>query len=262
MKKRLLNIVTALTAALTLAGCQVIEDFWAELEDRTELEGQEQTSEQDNNPEDSLSSEASEDNLASADDVDFIQEVNDNVPEFTAEDLGDGEPYEDFTPLDDLGRVGPAQALIEPQLFPDPDEERESISHVKPSGWQSIELDFVDGGWLYNRSHLIGWQLTGQNDLEENLMTGTRQFNVDGMLPVENWVKDTVEDGQPVIYRVTPDFHGDELVARGLQMEGQSILDEGQTLQFNLYIANQQDGVVIDYATGEAEPEPEMEDAA
>lgn len=256
MKKRLLHFVTALTATLTLAGCQVIEDFWAELEDRTELgeqelEGQEQGDDS-----------ASEDSLASADDMDFVQEVNNNVPEFTAEDLRDGEPYEDFTPLDDLGRVGPAQALIEPQLFPDPDEERESISHVKPSGWQSIELDFVDGGWLYNRSHLIGWQLTGQNDLEENLLTGTRQFNVEGMLPVENWVRETVEDGQPVIYRVTPDFQGDELVARGLQMEGQSILDEGQTLQFNLYIANQQDGVVIDYATGEAEPEPEMEDAA
>ena len=130
-----------------------------------------------------------------------------------------------------------------------PTEDRKSISHIKPSGWKSAKYDHVDGKYLYNRSHLIGFQLTGENDNEKNLITGTRYMNVDGMLPFENQVDDYVDaTGHHVMLRVTPIFDGNNLVASGVQMEAQSVEDDA--LSFNVYCYNVQPGVEIDYATG------------
>jgi hypothetical protein len=131
-----------------------------------------------------------------------------------------------------------------------PTEERESISSVEPTGWINVEYD---GGYLYNRCHLIGFQLTGENANEKNLITGTRFMNVEGMLPFENLVADYINETlNHVLYRVTPDFQGDELVARGVQMEAYSIEDNGEGVCFNIYVYNIQPGVGIDYSTGES----------
>ena len=133
-----------------------------------------------------------------------------------------------------------------------PTEKRGSISKVKPSGWQISKYDFVDGKYLYNRCHLIGYQLTAENANEKNLITGTRYLNVDGMLPFENLVADYVkETDNHVLYRVTPAFVGSELVARGVEMEAYSVEDEGRGVCFHVYCYNVQPGVEIDYATGE-----------
>ena len=136
-----------------------------------------------------------------------------------------------------------------------PTEDRESISSVKPSGWQTAKYDteLVDGGYLYNRCHLIGFQLTGENANEENLITGTRYLNVEGMLPFENLVADYVkETGNHVLYRVTPVFSGTELVARGVELEALSVEDGGEGVCFHVYCYNNQPGIAIDYATGES----------
>ncbi len=174
--------------------------------------------------------------------------IHDNLPEFSEEDMTT-RAYENYAPLDALGRCGYAMACIGPELMPT--EERGSIGQVKPSGWQTAKYDFVDGKYLYNRCHLIGYQLTGENANELNLITGTRYLNVEGMLPFENMVADYIkETGNHVLYRVTPVFDGDHLVARGVQMEAWSVEDEGAGICFNVYAYNNQPGVVIDYATG------------
>lgn len=132
-----------------------------------------------------------------------------------------------------------------------PTEDRESISEVKPTGWINNSYDCVDGGYLYNRCHLIGFQLAGENANEQNLITGTRSMNVDGMLPFENMVADYVkETGNHVLYRVSPIFEGNNLVASGVLMEAQSVEDNGEGIQFCVYCYNVQDGITIDYATG------------
>ena len=134
-----------------------------------------------------------------------------------------------------------------------PTEERESISSVKPSGWQSVKYDIVDGKYLYNRCHLIGFQLTGENANKYNLITGTRYMNVDGMLPFENMVADYVkETGNHVLYRVTPIFDGNNLVASGAILEAYSVEDRGEGVCFNVYVYNAQPGITINYATGES----------
>ncbi len=138
-----------------------------------------------------------------------------------------------------------------------PTEPRESISHVKPSGWVQAEYDFVDGKSLYNRCHLIGFQLTGENANKQNLITGTRYMNVEGMLPFENMIADYIkETGNHVIYRVTPIYEGDNLVATGVLLEARSLEDFGEHLYFHVFIYNVQPGVIIDYATGESRPDP------
>lgn len=175
--------------------------------------------------------------------------VNGNLPYFTESDYTT-ESFETYSELDELGRCGVAYANICPELMPT--EDRESISSVTPTGWVNREYDFVDGGYLYNRCHLIGFQLAGENANERNLITGTRYLNIAGMLPFENEVADYVEaTGNHVLYRVTPDFEGDELVARGVLMEGWSVEDEGGGVCFCVYAYNIQPGVEIDYATGE-----------
>ena len=179
--------------------------------------------------------------------------INDNVPQFSEEDLVT-EAYEFYSDQDALGRCGYAMACVGTEIMPT--EERGSIGQVKPSGWQTVKYDFVDGKYLYNRCHLIGYQLTGENANEKNLITGTRYLNVEGMLPFENMIADYVkETGNHVIYRVTPVYEGDELVARGVTMEAWSVEDEGEGICFHVYAYNNQPGVLIDYATGESTAE-------
>ena len=192
-------------------------------------------------------------------------EVNDNQPEFTEEELTKVS-YEDYSELDELGRCQSAEACIGQDLMPT--EARESISSVKPTGWKNKSYDTVDGGYVYNRCHLIGFQLTGENANEENLITGTRYMNVEGMLPFEDEVAAYIkETDNHVMYRVTPVFEGDDLVASGVQMQAESVEDDGVGISFNVYVYNVQPYVVIDYKTGEnwegdeiAEPEGKWAD--
>ena len=176
--------------------------------------------------------------------------LEDNQPDFGPEDLTTNS-YESYSPLDSLGRCGVAIASVGTDLMPT--EERGSIGSVKPSGWQSVKYDCVDGKYLYNRCHLIGYQLSGENANRENLITGTRYLNVEGMLPFENMVADYVQETENhVLYRVTPLFSGENLVASGVQLEAMSVEDNGEGVCFNVYCYNVQPGVAIDYATGES----------
>ena len=176
--------------------------------------------------------------------------LQDNQPDFDWEDLT-LEPFETYSELDYLGRCGVAYANVCLDIMPT--EPRGDIGQVKPSGWQTVKYDCVDGKYLYNRCHLIGYQLAGENANKQNLITGTRYMNVEGMLPFENMVDSYVEETENhVLYRVTPVFEGENLVASGVQIEAFSVEDEGEGLCFNVYIYNVQPGVVIDYATGES----------
>lgn len=176
--------------------------------------------------------------------------LNNNEPEFEDQDITD-QAYEFYSELDALGRCGYAMACIGTELMPT--EDRGTIGQVKPSGWQTVKYDFVDGKYLYNRCHLIGFQLTGENANKCNLITGTRYLNVDGMLPFENMIADYVkETGNHVMYRVTPVYDDDNLVARGVQMEAISVEDNGEGICFHIYAYNIQPGVQIDYATGKS----------
>lgn len=174
----------------------------------------------------------------------------DGIPSFTA-DQYTAESYERYSELDALGRCGIAIACIGIDLMPT--EERDEIGSVTPSGWQSVKYDIVSGKYLYNRCHLIGFQLSGENANEKNLITGTRYLNVDGMLPFENMIADYVKETENhVLFRVTPMFWEDELVARGVRMEAYSIEDDGDGICFHVFVYNVQPGIVIDYATGES----------
>ena len=176
--------------------------------------------------------------------------VNENVPAFTEEDYVT-ESYEIYEDLDALNRCTMTVACIGRDLMPT--EDRGNIGQVKPTGWVTAKYDFVDGKYLYNRCHLIGFQLTGENANERNLITGTRYMNVDGMLPFENMVADYIkETGNHVLYRVIPIFDGDNLVADGVTMEAWSVEDNGEGICFYVYVYNVQPGVQIDYATGES----------
>lgn len=174
--------------------------------------------------------------------------LNNNQPEFTEEDFAK-DVFEDYSQLDYLGRCGPAFAKVGIETMPT--EERGEIGGVKPSGWQTVKYNNVDGKYLYNRCHLIGYQLTAENANEKNLITGTRYMNVQGMLPFENMVAEYVRDTKNhVLYRVTPIFEGENLVARGVQIEAKSIEDNGKAICFNVYVYNCQPGIIIDYHNG------------
>lgn len=176
-------------------------------------------------------------------------EINDNQPEFEDYELTT-ETFEEYSELDELGRCGTAEACVGEETMPT--EERGNISSVKPTGWKNKDYDNVDGGRLYNRCHLIGFQLTGENANEKNLITGTRYMNTEGMLPFENMVADYVhETDNHVLYRVTPIFDGDDLVASGVQMEAESVEDDGAGVCFNVYVYNVQPQITINYATGD-----------
>lgn len=176
--------------------------------------------------------------------------INDNDPDFTDADMTTTS-FESYGELDGLGRCTTAFANIGKDLMPA--EKRGPIGEVKPTGWQTAKYDNVDGKYLYNRCHLIGYQLTGENANEKNLITGTRYLNVDGMLPFENMVADYIkETNNHVLYRVTPVFSGDNLVASGVHMEAKSVEDNGDGVLFNVYCFNAQPGIAIDYATGDS----------
>ncbi|MEE0959016.1 MAG: DNA/RNA non-specific endonuclease [Lachnospiraceae bacterium] len=176
--------------------------------------------------------------------------VNNNVPFFDATQYN-SQAFETYSELDTLGRCGVAFANVGKEIMPT--GERGSIGSVKPTGWHTVKYDNVDGKYLYNRCHLIGYQLSGENANKQNLITGTRYMNVDGMLPFENMVADYVkETNNHVLYRVTPVFDGNNLVAGGVLMEAQSIEDDGSGVKFCVYCYNIQPGISIDYATGDS----------
>lgn len=177
--------------------------------------------------------------------------INDNEPEFEANDFST-EAFENYSELDDLGRCGVAYANICQEIMPT--EKRGAIGMVKPSGWHTVKYpELIKDRYLYNRCHLIGFQLAGENANTKNLITGTRYLNVDGMLPFEDEVADYVkETDNHVLYRVTPVFDGDNLVASGVQMEAESVEDDGAGVKFNVFCYNIQPGIGIDYATGDS----------
>lgn len=176
--------------------------------------------------------------------------VNGNIPDLIYEKVPES-GYEYYGALDNLGRCTVAYARVGIDTIPK--TERGTIGAVKPSGWHTVKYDIVDGKYLYNRCHLIGYQLTAENANTRNLITGTRYLNVVGMLPFENMVADYIKETRnTVLYRVTPDFEGDELLARGVQIEAYSVEDKGDGICFNVYCFNVQPGIEIDYATGES----------
>ena len=205
-------------------------------------------------------------NLAKADSADLaaIPEytgsaytvLNDNIPDFPEEDFTE-ESFETYSDMDSLGRCGVAYANIGEDLMPT--IKRGSIGQVKPSGWHTVKYDSVDGKYLYNRCHLIGYQLTAENANEKNLITGTRYLNTEGMLPFENMVADYIkETGNHVLYRVTPMFDGNNLVATGVQMEAESVEDKGDGILYNVFCYNVQPGITIDYKTGDSSESGDM----
>lgn len=176
--------------------------------------------------------------------------INDNIPFFTDSDMTT-KSFEKYSNLDSLGRCGVAYACVGQDIMPT--TERGAIGQVKPSGWHTVKYDNVDGKYLYNRCHLIGYQLSAENANEKNLITGTRYLNIDGMLEYENEVADYVKrTNNHVLYRVTPMFNGDELVCRGLLMEAFSVEDNGKGVKFNIYCYNVQPDIEIDYKTGDS----------
>ena len=187
--------------------------------------------------------------------------VNGNVPRFSDEEKKTAAAFENYSDLDALGRCGVAFACVGKETMPT--EERGPIGSIKPSGWHSVKYDFVDGKYLYNRCHLIGYQLTAENANEKNLITGTRYLNTKGMLPFENMVADYVkETGNHVLYRVTPVFEGKNLVASGVYMEAYSVEDDGDGICFYVYVFNRQPGVKIDYLTGDSVADGTVESAS
>lgn len=178
-------------------------------------------------------------------------EINDNLPDFTEEDHTT-ESFEDYSELDSLGRCGVAFSCIGTELMPE--EERGEIGAIRPSGWHTVKYnDIIEDRYLYNRCHLIGYQLSGENSNEKNLITGTRYMNMQGMLPYENMVSEYVEHtGNHVLYRVTPIFEGNNLVASGVEMEAYSVEDKGKGVSFHVYCFNVQPGIEIDYTNGDS----------
>ncbi len=178
-------------------------------------------------------------------------EVNGNRPFFDNDDITT-EVFETYSDLDYLGRCGTAYANICKELMPT--EERGEIGMIKPTGWHTVKYpDKIEDLYLYNRGHMIGYQLSGENANEQNLLTITRYMNVEGMLPFENWVAEYVrETNNHVLYRVTPIFEGDNLVVNGVLMEAYSVEDNGSGVEFCVFVYNVQPGIEIDYRTGES----------
>ena len=176
-------------------------------------------------------------------------EINNNKPYFKEEEYITNS-FETYSELDSLGRCGVAYANISKETMPKEGEERESISSITPTGWKQEKYD---GEYLYNRCHLIGYQLSSENANECNLITGTRYFNVEGMLPFENEVADYIEknENNHVLYRVTPIFENDNLLAKGVEIEAYSVEDNGKGICFNVFVYNIQPGIDIDYRTGD-----------
>ena len=228
--KKILLIIINLILVVTLSGCSTAESKPAgtnNTNDKTQLITE---------------------NIPDYTDKIYV-EVNGNKAEFSDEDKKRTDAFEQYSDLDELGRCGVAYANICKELMPT--EKRGSIGMIKPSGWQLAKYDSVDGKYLYNRSHLIGFQLAGENANEKNLITGTRYFNVEGMLPFENEVAEYVkETNNHVLYRVTPVFKDTELVARGVKIEAYSVEDSGEGVEFNVFVYNVQPDITINYQDG------------
>ena len=192
------------------------------------------------------------DNIPSYDGVPYVA-VNGNIPYFSENEITDIS-FEHYEELDEFGRCTVAFASLGKDLMPT--EERGKIGQIKPTGWHTVKYDFVDGKYLYNRCHLIGFQLSGENANNKNLITGTRYMNTEGMLPFENMVADYIkETDNHVMYRVTPIFTEDNLLADGVLMEALSVEDNGDGICFNVFCYNVQPGVVINYASGKSKKE-------
>lgn len=229
MKKRIINILSVLLCILSLCSCSPTQEF---------ENGETET-------------------VAHYDSIAAVEEyssspyavINDNEPNFDLSEYSSS--FETYSELDRYGRCGVAFANISKDLMPT--QERGAIGSIKPTGWHTVKYDCVDGKYLYNRCHLIGYQLTAENANERNLITGTRYLNVDGMLQFENRVAEYINSsGNHVLYRVTPDFRNTELVARGVQIEAESLEDNGEGIKFNVYCYNVQPNIEIDYQTGES----------
>ena len=259
MKKRIVTLLTALALAASIAGCAASETSIKNTAPETGTETATVTVEETDTAGETETPEKEKEektgfSLSQVPDYDGKHpyvEINGNTPYFTKDELKQ-DTFETYADLDALGRCGVAYAKIGKELMPT--EERGEIGQVRPSGWHTAKYNgCVEGNYLYNRCHLIGFQLAGENANEKNLITGTRYLNVDGMLPFENMVADYVkETGNHVLYRVTPVFDGDNLVASGVLMEACSVEDNGDGVYFNVYCYNVQPGIIIDYATGES----------
>ena len=239
--KNLLAIILSLFLMFGATACDVVDQILAEIIDQTQ-----------NVPQIGSVGSVDLDLIGEYKGSPFIY-INDNVPIFTDQEKS-LPAREEYSELDILGRCGVVFAVCGKEIMPAPDEERGSISNVYPTGWKQNRYDssLVNGGWLYNRSHLIGWQLSAENANKRNLITGTRYFNVDGMLPFENMVADYIkETNNHVAYRVSPIFDGTNLLCHGVQMEAYSIQDNGDGVCFNVFVYNVQPGIEINYATGE-----------
>lgn len=254
VKYFLLSFVIAMS--LLMIGCSESEDI--STKEETVIDATEETSKnKDENEEKQtekteVSNESVEFSLSdipSFDNSPYVV-INNNIPFFADSDYIT-DAFETYSELDNLGRCGVAYANICQEIMPT--EKRGEIGSVKPTGWHTVKYDIVDGNYLYNRCHLIGYQLAGENANNKNLITGTRYMNVDGMLPFENMIADYVkETNHHVLYRVTPVFDGDNLVASGVLMEAYSVEDNGDGILFNVYCYNAQPGITIDYATGDS----------
>lgn len=245
---KILRFLMAFILCLSLVGCQQNDANDSQTSDNKNSTNVSQSSDIDDGREKGIKL----DNLPEYPGEPFVALYN-NVPDFDEKDKTT-KSFEKYSDLDSLGRCGVAYANIGQDIMPT--EKRGDISSVKPSGWinKKYDTDLVDGGYIYNRCHLIGHQLAGEDDNEKNLITGTRYFNVDGMLPFENMVCDYVkETNNHVLYRVTPIYDGDDLVAKGVQMEAYSVEDDGEGVMFNVFVYNVQPGITIDYATGDSQ---------
>lgn len=244
-----------LAATMTITGCGNSKTEELHEETQTEASVENDSTEATSEGEVSAESTPTESSSFSLTDIPAFSDspyavVNDNNPFFTDEELS-STSFESYSDLDSLGRCGVAYASVGKDIMPT--EKRGPIGHIKPSGWKTAKYDCVDGKYLFNRCHLIGFQLSAENDNEKNLITGTRYMNVDGMLPFENMVADYVkETGNHVQYRVTPIYEGNNLVASGVLMEAKSVEDAGDGILFNVYCYNNQPGVEINYTTGES----------
>ena len=250
--KKILALLLSLLMLFTLTACEE-EDVELALDVAIAvLEELEEYEDSDARPEYSGEGAESVEEIPEFTDAAYVA-VNDNVPFFLPEEIT-AESYEYYSELDDLGRCGVTVACIGVDIMPT--EDRGEIGSVKPTGWQSVKYDCVEGKYLYNRCHLIGFQLAGENANKKNLITGTRYLNIEGMLPFENLVADYVQETKNhVLYRVTPLFDGEDLVAHGVLMEGWSVEDEGEGVCFCVYAYNAQPGIVIDYKTGDSREE-------
>ena len=265
MKKTNAIVSFLLALVITLCGCTAVNDTNVNtdipgIEQQTEV-GYQKTETQKTETNSSEESTQTQETLSGSFDIKSIPAysgkayiaVNDNNPYFTESDLTT-KSFEKYAPLDSLGRCGVAYANVGIDIMPT--EKRGSIGMVKPSGWHSIKYENVDGKYLYNRCHLIGYQLSAENANTSNLITGTRYLNIQGMLRFENMVADYVKETKNhVLYRVTPIFEGNNLLASGVLMEGYSVEDDGAGICYNVYCYNVQPGIKINYATGDSEAE-------